>query len=451
VAVGVASVWTIAVALCLWPGAASAATVFHVAPGGSGGACSVAQPCNIVFALQSAGSGDTVMAAGNQGTYGLPNSPTAAPIEVPGGATLEGEPGQPQPQLYTEAAGFASVILETGGSLIDFGVHEAKFGQTAVFGDGSNTVERVLSLGGSGIGCVISPNSTITDSACSGGYGAYDSLGASGQTFTLNLRNDTFYGTQQGALFAGNHIVFLIEAVNTIFLGQSGGVRVMDQTEGTIEVAAANSSYSGTIEENGATMTPEGTAGNQTAAPLLVDPAAGDFHELAGSPTIDAALASPANGEFDLDGNARTLPSVATCAGTGAAVPDIGAYEYVPPSPSCGPSGPSSGPSGPSSPSASSATAGPTTPSPHAHGRAGARIAAVRVSGADVSLKFVAVGGATRFRCRLDRSSWRSCHSPVRYRNLAPGPHRISVKAVGPAGDSFAKPAKRRFDVPVAG
>jgi hypothetical protein len=438
VAVGVAWFWAIVLVSGLLPGVASAATVFHVAPGGSGGTCSVAQPCNIVFALQSAGSGDTVMAAGNQGTYGLPNSPTAAPIEVPNGATLEGEPGQPQPQLYTEAAGFASVIIETGGNLIDFGVHEAKFGQTAIFGEGGNTVERVLSLGGTDMGCVISPSSTITDTACSGGWGLYDSLGASGQTFTLNLRNDTFYGTEQGALFAGNHITFLIEAVNTIFLGQSGGVRVMDQTEGTIEVAATHSSYSGTIEENGATMTPEGTAGNQTAAPLLVNPAAGDFHELAGSPTIDAALSSPVNGEFDLGGNARSLPSTATCAGTGAALPDIGAYEYVAPSPSCGSSG--------SSAASAAHPAGPTAPSPR-RSRGGARITAVHVSGSNVSLKFVAVGGATRFRCRLDRAKWHPCHSPVRYRHLAPGSHRISVKAVGPAGDSFAKPAKRRFSI----
>jgi hypothetical protein len=73
---------------------ATAATVFHVAPGGLGGACTVAAPCNIVDALTKlAKAGDVVQVAGNQGTYGLPNSPTMANIVVGQEVTLEGEPG----------------------------------------------------------------------------------------------------------------------------------------------------------------------------------------------------------------------------------------------------------------------------------------------------------------------------------------------------------------------
>jgi hypothetical protein len=55
--------------------------------------------------------------------------------------------------------------------------------------------------------------------------------------------------------------------------------------------------------------------------PLLRDTAHGDFHELAGSPTIDAGIDDPANGDTDLDGNPRTL---------GGAT-DVGAYEFAPP------------------------------------------------------------------------------------------------------------------------
>jgi hypothetical protein len=67
----------------------------------------------------------------------------------------------------------------------------------------------------------------------------------------------------------------------------------------------------------GCTTSAPGSAHNQTAAPLLVDFAGGDFHQLAGSPTVDAGVDDPANGTADLDGNPRTL---------GAAT-DIGAYE----------------------------------------------------------------------------------------------------------------------------
>jgi hypothetical protein len=74
--------------------AIAAPTVFHVAPSGSGSECTVAEPCNIVEALTKlAKPRDTVQVAGNQGSYGLPNSPTLANIEVGQEVTLEGEPG----------------------------------------------------------------------------------------------------------------------------------------------------------------------------------------------------------------------------------------------------------------------------------------------------------------------------------------------------------------------
>src|SRR5262245_50922758 len=69
--------------------AASAATTFYVAPTGSGSECTPAKPCNIVFALGSASSGDTVIVAGDEGSYGLPMNPTLEVFQVPSGVTLE--------------------------------------------------------------------------------------------------------------------------------------------------------------------------------------------------------------------------------------------------------------------------------------------------------------------------------------------------------------------------
>jgi hypothetical protein len=60
--------------------------------------------------------------------------------------------------------------------------------------------------------------------------------------------------------------------------------------------------------------------GNQTAAPLFVDAAHGDYREAPGSPTIDAGIADQL-GPLDIAGNTRIL----------GAAPDIGAYEFVPP------------------------------------------------------------------------------------------------------------------------
>ena len=77
------------------------------------------------------------------------------------------------------------------------------------------------------------------------------------------------------------------------------------------------SNYDAITNCTGCSTSTPGSAHNQTAAPLLVDAAGGDFHQLLGSPTIDAGADDPANGTTDPDGNPRTL---------GAAT-DIGAYE----------------------------------------------------------------------------------------------------------------------------
>lgn len=37
------------------------------------------------------------------------------------------------------------------------------------------------------------------------------------------------------------------------------------------------------------------------------------------------------------------------------------------------------------------------------------------------------------FECKRDRSRWRRCHSPLRYR-VAPGRHTLRVRAIGPSG-----------------
>jgi hypothetical protein len=107
-----------------------------------------------------------------------------------------------------------------------------------------------------------------------------------------------------------------------------GATDILADTDSTIGTSAtlfldfsnfATSSTAGT----GATATQPGTLNNQTAAPVFVNAAAGNFHEAAGSPTIDAGTAYPRNGTRDIDGEARTQ---------GASI-DIGADEFVPPLP----------------------------------------------------------------------------------------------------------------------
>jgi hypothetical protein len=89
-----------------------------------------------------------------------------------------------------------------------------------------------------------------------------------------------------------------------------------------IQINLSHSNFADIEGEGETEITPPGTAGNQIAAPVFVDPAAGDYRETASSPTKfagDPAVVLP--GETDLAGNPRAV----TCQGT--SLVDIGAYQ----------------------------------------------------------------------------------------------------------------------------
>src|ERR1700760_4049249 len=43
--------------------------------------------------------------------------------------------------------------------------------------------------------------------------------------------------------------------------------------------------------------------------------------------------------------------------------------------------------------------------------------------------RFVSSAGRGRFQCRLDAATWRACTSPRTYVGLAPGRHRLDIRA----------------------
>jgi hypothetical protein len=118
--------------------------------------------------------------------------------------------------------------------------------------------------------------------------------------------------------------------VNTIARGGLADIRA-NQSGQPDTVATSHSNYRLAFASTfgGASITDDGTSQLSTN-PAFANAAAGDFHELAGSPTIDAGITDSANGAFDLDGNPRAQgPST-----------DIGAYEF----PFTAPAGPASQP-----------------------------------------------------------------------------------------------------------
>ncbi|HXS34594.1 MAG TPA: hypothetical protein VN758_12555 [Solirubrobacterales bacterium] len=53
----------------------------------------------------------------------------------------------------------------------------------------------------------------------------------------------------------------------------------------------------------------------------------------------------------------------------------------------------------------------------------------------------------TSFSCKIDRSGWRSCGSPLKLKRLHPGKHVFQVKAVNAVGMAEPAPVKRAFKV----
>jgi hypothetical protein len=196
-------------------------------------------------------------------------------------------------------------------------------------------VERVIARSSTDSATAIVCNNmqgTIRDSAClSSGDGA-TAVGASVLTpvsSTNNLRNVTATSTGSGSfglnyfysslVMTGPTVVISAKAVIAQGTTQDVRARAGMGTSTTINLDHSNYDTADTqVTSTGtASVTPPGTGApnfNVTAAPLL---AADGYHQLTGSPTIDAGATDGSSGMTDIDGQARTFGSAA----------DIGADE----------------------------------------------------------------------------------------------------------------------------
>lgn len=188
------------------------------------------------------------------------------------------------------------------------------------------------------------------------GAGEGVEMSVSGPTPSLTeakLFNVTAIGGFAGITVAANeHSSVTINATNTIASGETTDIFAGSfAPTAPAHVDLSHSNFE-TIETEGAEarVTSPTVAGNQTAAPLFVNAAAGDYTEQATSPTrLAGDLGVVASGEVDLAGNPRTT----NCAGTVGV--DIGAYQFECPPPPA--------PEGGGSTTTTTATA-PTTTTP---------------------------------------------------------------------------------------
>ena len=175
-------------------------------------------------------------------------------------------------------------------------------------------------------------------------------------------------------------------------------------TGGTAAGVLGSSNYddAGEVEGGGgnASVTQEGNPANQVALPVFANPATGDFHQVQGSPTIDAGNGAVSLlGTQDFDRDARVL---------GGAI-DIGADEFVPPS------------------AGEPDTRAPFTLISKQPKKKTRKRKAKFTFGSDQP-------GST-FECSLDDGPFEPCTSPLKYRRLEGGKHVFAVRGIDPAGN----------------
>jgi hypothetical protein len=119
----------------------------------------------------------------------------------------------------------------------------------------------------------------------------------------------------------GGSGTYTVEVANTIAQGTNADLHAYGFGGEIGKFVISHSNFDNAAKLGTGIITDAG--GNQSAAPLFTNAAAGDYAEAAGSPTIDAGIATPAAGALDLAGNTRTL---------GGAI-DIGAFEFLSPAP----------------------------------------------------------------------------------------------------------------------
>jgi hypothetical protein len=420
--------------------ALAAAATRHAAPDGDGpvATCPAADPCALVDALayNRLHDGDEVVLAGGDYTV-------SEQLGIEAGVFVHG-PATGTPARIFASVGYALSVYDPEARLSDFAIeYDGPFGALNMV---SGLAERiVVHAEDYSVACYLR-KATLRDSVCWSGTGIGLRSGVGNpNTETVHLRNVTAVSTGAASAsvglyldgFAGGH--YAIDAKGVIASGNdqtAEDVYVDAGGAGAIaEVNLASSSYDTVLEAGNGQATEPGSGANQTDPPLLVDPAHGDFRELAGSPTIDKGALDELSGSLDLAGAPRVAQGGA----------DIGAFEYSPP-PTPAPD-PDPQPA-PGSGSVGTGGAGSATApriAPVALDTAIVKAPPRRTFGHKARFRFAATGPATGFECSLDRAGFLPCASPFAVR-VGPGAHRLRVRAVGAEGvDSTPATARWRL------
>jgi hypothetical protein len=316
-----------ALTLALTAAAASAADRFAAPTGTSADPCTQASPCDIVTAVNNAANNDDITI--EPGTYN-----TTTMLSDGGNfLTIHGQAGAARPVINTDAN--YGIQLTGGSALSDVEVNDSAadaWGIAVMFGMEATVSHVYVHTTGSGAWACY-PDGELIDSVCwqsgPGGGAARPLVVLPASVVAIN---DTLIASGTGGVGAevigGGPANMTISLTNTIVRGASKDIYVTGEeaSPGKLTITADHSNYANGEDDatgTGTSMfTPAGSGTNQTATPKFVDVAAGNFHELSGSPTIGKGATNVVAGQTDLDGLTWTSP------------PDMGAYQFYNP-PTC--------------------------------------------------------------------------------------------------------------------
>jgi hypothetical protein len=290
--------------------------------------CTAAARCGLLTAVNDAAANDRVFLA--PGDYGSPSQRILGQLNN-GGQRIEivGELRQvagvlQRPVIYiANDSGVAVELTGDGGEISDVTIDSdstlGAFGSTPLAG--STALERVLIRERGGFAACLFSNpqpQIMSSSACLAEAANGVAIQVQG---SLEMHNATAVATgadSVGLSYLNAASTTAVSATNSILRGAGDAdIETVDSGASTT-LTLVNSNYATLDNLNGATVVDE--TGKQAAAPLLADPANGNLRQVEGSPTVDAGVASPGSGNFDLDAGARVQ----------RAATDIGAYELAP-------------------------------------------------------------------------------------------------------------------------
>jgi hypothetical protein len=320
---GIASI----VFLALAP--AASAGQRYAAPAGTGSECTQEKPCELKEAVGAAKAGEEVIVT--SGTYELKGTISAPPVT---NVQIHGDLGGPMPKINAAFGGPVFGITQTGDSLSYLDIEDdANGGIGASCFSGRLERIRVRTVGAGATGAFSYPDCVIRNSIFRvEGPGSVGLSGVGsvppGSAVARNVTAIASGGNSFGVSAEYNEPVeggFTLELLNSIAQGGEADLKATAGAKGAGNIVVSHSNFntSKTVGE-GARVIDGG--GNQTAPPLFVDAENRNYHEAAGSPTIDAGIAGEL-GPLDLEGNPRIL----------GPAPDLGAYETSNPVPAPAP------------------------------------------------------------------------------------------------------------------